>query len=75
MMAAALAKGATVLDNAAREPEIADLADCLVAMGVPIERHRHRDAHHRGRRAAQGGHAHASSPTASRPAPMPWRRR
>ena len=49
MMAAALAKGTTVLDNAAREPEIADLAECLVSMGVPIERHRHRDAHHRGR--------------------------
>jgi UDP-N-acetylglucosamine 1-carboxyvinyltransferase len=36
MMAAALAKGTTVLDNAAREPEIADLAECLVAMGVPV---------------------------------------
>jgi UDP-N-acetylglucosamine 1-carboxyvinyltransferase len=35
-MAAALAKGTTVLDNAAREPEITDLAHCLVAMGVPI---------------------------------------
>jgi UDP-N-acetylglucosamine 1-carboxyvinyltransferase len=37
MMAAALARGTTVLDNAAREPEITDLARCLVAMGVPIE--------------------------------------
>src|SRR2546421_258245 len=36
MMAAALAKGTTVLDNAAREPEITDLAHCLVAMGVAI---------------------------------------
>ena len=36
MMAAALAKGTTVLDNAAREPEIADLAECLIAMGVPV---------------------------------------
>jgi UDP-N-acetylglucosamine 1-carboxyvinyltransferase len=36
MMAAALAKGTTVLDNAAREPEIGDLAHCLVAMGVPV---------------------------------------
>jgi UDP-N-acetylglucosamine 1-carboxyvinyltransferase len=35
-MAAALAKGTTVLDNAAREPEITDLAQCLVAMGVPV---------------------------------------
>jgi UDP-N-acetylglucosamine 1-carboxyvinyltransferase len=36
MMAAALAKGTTVIDNAAREPEIADLAECLIAMGVPV---------------------------------------
>ncbi len=36
MMAAALARGTTVLDNAAREPEIADLAECLIAMGVPV---------------------------------------
>jgi UDP-N-acetylglucosamine 1-carboxyvinyltransferase len=36
MMAAALAKGTTVLDNAAREPEITDLAQCLTAMGVAI---------------------------------------
>ena len=36
MMAAALAKGTTVLDNAAREPEITDLAHCLAAMGVPM---------------------------------------
>ncbi len=36
MMAAALAKGTTVLDNAAREPEITDLAHCLAAMGVPV---------------------------------------
>src|ERR1700750_2166375 len=34
MMAAALAKGTTVLDNAAREPEITDLAECLSKMGV-----------------------------------------
>src|SRR5262249_54861405 len=34
MMAAALAKGETVLENAAREPEIADLAKCLNAMGA-----------------------------------------
>ena len=36
MMAATLAKGATVIENAAREPEIADLAECLVAMGAKI---------------------------------------
>jgi len=37
MMAATLAKGETVLENAAREPEVADLAKCLVAMGAKIE--------------------------------------
>ena len=36
MIAAALARGTTVLDNAAREPEITNLAECLSAMGVPI---------------------------------------
>ncbi|HLX27270.1 MAG TPA: UDP-N-acetylglucosamine 1-carboxyvinyltransferase [Casimicrobiaceae bacterium] len=37
MMAATLADGVTTLDNAAREPEIADLAACLVAMGARID--------------------------------------
>lgn len=36
MMAAALAQGVTVIENAAREPEIVDLADCLNAMGAKI---------------------------------------
>ncbi|MBW9090086.1 UDP-N-acetylglucosamine 1-carboxyvinyltransferase [Rhizobium wenxiniae] len=36
LMAATLAKGTTVIDNAAREPEIVDLADCLIAMGAKI---------------------------------------
>jgi len=36
MMAATLAKGETVLENAAREPEIVNLADCLNAMGAKI---------------------------------------
>jgi UDP-N-acetylglucosamine 1-carboxyvinyltransferase len=37
MMAAVAARGTTVLDNAAREPEIADIADHLVAMGARID--------------------------------------
>jgi UDP-N-acetylglucosamine 1-carboxyvinyltransferase len=37
LMAATLAKGETVLANAAREPEVTDLARCLVAMGADIE--------------------------------------
>ncbi|MDX5595702.1 UDP-N-acetylglucosamine 1-carboxyvinyltransferase [Pseudovibrio sp. SPO723] len=37
MMAATLAKGETVIENAAREPEVADLANCLIGMGAKIE--------------------------------------
>ena len=37
LMAATLAKGETVIENAAREPEVADVARCLVAMGAKIE--------------------------------------
>ena len=39
MMAAALAEGQTVLENAAREPEVVDLAQCLIAMGAKISGH------------------------------------
>ena len=37
MMAAVLADGVTLLENAAREPEVVDLANCLIAMGAKIE--------------------------------------
>ncbi len=37
MMAASLAEGETVLENAAREPEVADLANALIGMGARIE--------------------------------------
>jgi len=37
LMAATLAEGQTILENAAREPEIEDLASCLVAMGARIQ--------------------------------------
>ena len=37
MMAATLARGDTVIENAAREPEVRDLADCLIKMGARIE--------------------------------------
>jgi UDP-N-acetylglucosamine 1-carboxyvinyltransferase len=37
MLAATLAEGTTVLENAAREPEVADLAHCLTAMGARIQ--------------------------------------
>ncbi|RBP80592.1 UDP-N-acetylglucosamine 1-carboxyvinyltransferase [Marinomonas rhizomae] len=39
LMAATLADGQTVLENAAREPEVVDLAECLIAMGAKISGH------------------------------------
>ncbi|MGI3131623.1 UDP-N-acetylglucosamine 1-carboxyvinyltransferase [Halopseudomonas pachastrellae] len=39
LMAATLAKGKTVIENAAREPEVVDLAECLIAMGAQISGH------------------------------------
>ena len=39
LMAATLAEGRTVLENAAREPEVVDLARCLIAMGARISGH------------------------------------
>lgn len=37
LMAAVLAEGTTTIENAAREPEVIDLANCLIAMGAKIE--------------------------------------
>lgn len=37
LMAAVLAQGTTVIENAAREPEVEDLAECLIAMGAHID--------------------------------------
>lgn len=39
MMAATLAEGTTILENAAREPEVVDLAECLIKMGAQIQGH------------------------------------
>jgi len=39
MMAATLADGVTIIENAAREPEVVDLAECLIAMGADIRGH------------------------------------
>ena len=39
LLAATLAQGTTILKQAAREPEIVDLAECLIAMGAQIEGH------------------------------------
>jgi len=37
LMAATLAEGQTIIENAAREPEVVDLANCLIAMGARIQ--------------------------------------
>ncbi|MBV1787288.1 UDP-N-acetylglucosamine 1-carboxyvinyltransferase [Marinobacterium sp. D7] len=37
LMAATLAEGETIIENAAREPEVVDLAECLIAMGADIK--------------------------------------
>ncbi|RTR06074.1 UDP-N-acetylglucosamine 1-carboxyvinyltransferase [Halomonas nitroreducens] len=39
LMAAVLAEGTTVLENAAREPEVVDLAECLIKMGARVRGH------------------------------------
>ncbi len=39
LMAATLAEGRTVIENAAQEPEVVDLAECLIAMGAEIRGH------------------------------------
>ena len=61
LMAAALADGRDVLANAAREPEIADLARCLDRDGRADRGHRHRPAGDRGRARLHGA-AHAIIP-------------
>ena len=55
LMAATLARGTTVIENAAREPEIVDLARCLRRMGAQIEGEGTSDHHRRGRRPAGRG--------------------
>jgi UDP-N-acetylglucosamine 1-carboxyvinyltransferase len=59
LMAAALAQGETLLENAAQEPEVTDLAELLIAMGARIEGHGSSRIHVQGvdrLRAPQGGH-------------------
>ena len=58
-----------MLENAAREPEVVDLARCLIAMGAQIEGAGTDVITHRGRRARCTARRTASCPTASRPAP------
>jgi UDP-N-acetylglucosamine 1-carboxyvinyltransferase len=53
MMAATLADGTTVIENAAQEPEVVDLAECLITMGADL-RSRHQYHHHQGRERLDG---------------------
>ena len=54
LMAATLAQGTTVIQNAAREPEVVDLAECLIKMGARIEGAGTSDDRRRGRRPPDG---------------------
>ena len=65
LVAAVLAEGMSVIDNAAREPEIVDLCRMLVRDGRPDRRHRHLDA--RDRPASRG-----CTPPTTRPCPTGW---
>ena len=67
MMAATLAEGVTVLENAAREPEVQDLADLLNKMGADIEGAGTAPDPHPRRQPAARRRAHALFLTASRP--------
>ena len=72
LMAASLARGTTVIENAAREPEIVDVADCLNKMGAKIS------GAGTARIVIEGvakltARATRCCRTASRPAPMRWR--
>ena len=72
MTAAVLADGVTTIDNAAREPEITDLCEFLVAMGGAHRRHRVVDAHDRGRaatRVATRDPSHSARPDPGRHLP------
>ncbi|MFT3812399.1 MAG: UDP-N-acetylglucosamine 1-carboxyvinyltransferase [Acidovorax sp.] len=55
LMAATLAEGETVLENAAQEPEISDLAEMLIAMGAKIEGHGTSRIHIQGVERLHGG--------------------
>ncbi len=66
-MAAVLASGETVIDNAAREPEVVDLARLLSDMGASIEGAGTSTIRVQRRREARTARLTRSSPTASRP--------
>ena len=69
LMAATLAEGTTVLENAAMEPEIVDLAECLKAMGAQIEGAGSNRIVVHGVERLHGGKHSRCRRTASKPAP------
>ncbi len=71
LMAAALAYGTSVIENAAREPEVVDLADCLNKMGARIKGAGTPRIEIEGV-ARLNAPATRCFPTGSRPAPTPW---
>ena len=75
LTAAVLADGVTRIDNAAREPEIADLCEFLVAMGAEHRGDRHVDARDRGRRAGLAAAGPAPHGARSHPGRHVHRRR
>ena len=70
MMAAVLADGTTIIENAAKEPHIVDLANFLNSMGADIKGAGTDSIKHPGRGAPQRRHLLPSSPTRSRRAPI-----
>ena len=70
-MAAVLAEGTTVIDNAAREPEIVDLCAMLAAMGAKIDGAGTSTITVEGVAGALPGRATRRCPTGSSPAPGP----
>ena len=73
LMAAAMARGTTEIENAAREPEVGDVADCLNKMGAKISGAGTSRIVIEGVREAARRARTACCPTASRPAPTRWR--
>ena len=74
LMAAAMARGSTQIRNAAREPEVKDLADCLVKMGARIKGAELRRSKSKASRASTAPTI-AFCPIASKRGPMPPRSR
>ena len=72
MMAATLADGETIIENAAREPEVVDLANFLIAMGAKIQGAGTDKIVDPGRGETARAPATKCSPIASRPAPISW---